>query len=117
MVELLIQSDKEVPYGVIDEPLAAGFELLRQDIATTRSLKEFNTRTQQHLSRRPGRARRTPPTAWSSTPIPCRGRCASSTSSRPCTAGRFTWMPTVAQGMYHPQYFGRNAIQTIEVKE
>jgi uncharacterized protein YfaS (alpha-2-macroglobulin family) len=31
--------------------------------------------------------------------------------------GRFTWMPTVAQGMYHPQYFGRTAMQTVEVRE
>ena len=45
-VELLIQTDKEVPYGVIDEPLAAGFELLRQDIGSTRTMKEFNTKNQ-----------------------------------------------------------------------
>jgi uncharacterized protein YfaS (alpha-2-macroglobulin family) len=31
--------------------------------------------------------------------------------------GRFTWMPATAQGMYHPQYFGRNEIKTIEVGE
>ncbi len=32
-------------------------------------------------------------------------------------SGRFTWMPTVAQGMYHPQYFGRTAIRQVEVRE
>jgi hypothetical protein len=32
-------------------------------------------------------------------------------------SGRFTWMPTIAQGLYHPQYFGRTAIQAIEVRE
>jgi hypothetical protein len=31
--------------------------------------------------------------------------------------GRFNWMPATAQGMYHPQYFSRIAIQTIEVRE
>jgi len=26
-------------------------------------------------------------------------------------------MPTIAQGMYHPQHFGRTAIQTVEIRE
>jgi hypothetical protein len=30
---------------------------------------------------------------------------------------RFTWMPDVAQGQYHPQYFGRSEIKTVEVIE
>jgi len=27
------------------------------------------------------------------------------------------WIPTIAQGMYHPQYFGKTGIRTIEVRE
>ena len=32
-------------------------------------------------------------------------------------SGEFTWLPTVAQGLYHPQYFGRNSARKIIVRE
>lgn len=116
MVELLVQCDKEVPYGVIDEPLAAGFELLREDVATTRSLKEFNTvnRSRFHSpwARQENAADRLVFYTYS-----MQGPLRVVYFIKAMYPGRFTWMPTVAQGMYHPQYFGRNDMKTIEVKE
>ncbi len=116
MVELLLTSDKEVPYGIVDEPLAAGFELLRQDIATTRSLKEFNSANQGKYwtpwVRQENVADRLVFYTYS-----MKGQMRFVYFIKAMYSGRFTWMPTVAQGMYHPQYFGRTAIQTIEVRE
>lgn len=116
MVELLLQSDKEVPYGVIDEPLAAGFELLREDIASTRSLKEFNTRNSSthHApwARQENAADRLVFYTYS-----LQGPLRIVYFIKAMYGGRFTWMPTIAQGMYHPQYFGRTAIQKVEVRE
>jgi len=115
-VELLVTADKEVPYGVIDEPLAAGFELLRQDIGTTRSLKEFNTKNQglywTPWVRQENAADRLVFYTYS-----MKGKMRFVYFIKAMYSGRFTWMPAVAQGMYHPQYFGRTAIQAIEVKE
>ncbi len=116
MVELLIQSDKEVPYGVVDEPLAAGFELLRQDIASTRSLQEFNT-TNQNKYRTPWARQENAADRLVFYTYSLQGPLRIVYFIKAMYGGRFTWMPTVAQGMYHPQYFGRTAIQTIEVKE
>ncbi|HSQ35621.1 MAG TPA: hypothetical protein VLQ89_06495, partial [Candidatus Binatia bacterium] len=116
MVELLIKSDKEVPYGVVDEPLAAGFELMRQDIATTRSLKEFNSKHtptyRTPWARQENAADRLVFYTYS-----MQGYLRIVYFIKAMYSGRFTWMPTIAQGMYHPQYFGRTAIQTIEVRE
>lgn len=116
MVELLLTADKEVPYGVIDEPLAAGFELLREDVATTRALKEFNTANQArfHLpwARRENAADRLVFYSYS-----LQGPLRLVYFVKAMYSGRFTWMPAVAQGMYHPQYFGRTAIQQVEVRE
>jgi uncharacterized protein YfaS (alpha-2-macroglobulin family) len=116
MVELLINSDKEVPYGVIDEPLAAGFELLREDVATTRSLKEFSSqyanRYRTPWLRRENAADRLVFYTYS-----MQGPLRIVYFIKAMYSGRFTWMPTVAQGMYHPQYFGRTAITTVEVVE
>jgi uncharacterized protein YfaS (alpha-2-macroglobulin family) len=115
-VELLIRTDKEVPYGVIDEPLAAGCELLRQDIATTRSLQEFNSTNQAEYrtpwSRQENAADRLVFYTYS-----MQGNLRIVYFIKAMYGGRFTWMPAVAQGMYHPQYFGRTAIQSIEVRE
>ena len=116
MVELLIQSDKEVPYGVIDEPLAAGFELLRQDIASTRALQEFNT-TNQNKYRMPWARQENAVDRLVFYTYSMQGPLRIVYFIKAMYSGRFTWMPTVAQGMYHPQYFGRNAIQTVEVRE
>jgi uncharacterized protein YfaS (alpha-2-macroglobulin family) len=115
-VELLIKSDKEIPYGIVDEPLAAGFELLRQDIATTRTLKEFNTKHNTIY-----------PTPWARQENAA-DRLVFYTYSmqgpmrfvyfiKAIYSGRFTWMPTIAQGMYHPQYFGRSEMRIVEIRE
>jgi len=115
-VELLIKTDKEIPYGVIDEPLAAGFELLRQDIATTRALDEFNSKNKPTYhspwQRRENAADRLVFYTYS-----MKGQLRFVYFVKAMYSGRFTWMPAVAQGMYHPQYFGRTAIQTVEVRE
>jgi len=116
MVELLIRSDKEVPYGVIDEPLAAGFELLRQDIASTRALQEFNT-TNQNTYRMPWARQENAADRLVFYTYSLQGPLRIVYFIKAMYAGRFTWMPTVAQGMYHPQYFGRTAIQKVEVRE
>jgi uncharacterized protein YfaS (alpha-2-macroglobulin family) len=115
-VELLIKTDKEVPYGVIDEPLPAGCELLRQDIGTTRSLQEFNTtnlgKYGSPWARRENAADRLVFYTYS-----MQGNLRIVYFIKAMYAGRFTWMPAVAQGMYHPQYFGRNEMMTVEVNE
>jgi uncharacterized protein YfaS (alpha-2-macroglobulin family) len=115
-VELLFKTDKEIPYGVIDEPLVAGCELLRQDIGTTRSLQEFNTANRKKYStpwlRQENAADRLVFYTYA-----MQGSLRIVYFVKAMYSGRFTWMPAVAQGMYHPQYFGRTAIQTIEVRE
>ena len=116
MVELLVKSDKEVPYGVIDEPLAAGFELLRQDVSTTRSLKEFNTQNQNAWHAPWARQENSADRLVFYTYM-LQGRIRMVYFIKAMYSGRFTWMPAVAQGMYHPQYFGRTAIQRVEVRE
>jgi hypothetical protein len=116
MVELLVKSDKEVPYGVIDEPLAAGFDLLRQDVSTTRSLKEFNTQNQNAWRAPWARQEHSADRLVFYTYL-LQGRLRIVYFIKAMYSGRFTWMPAVAQGMYHPQYFGRTAIETVEVKE
>jgi uncharacterized protein YfaS (alpha-2-macroglobulin family) len=112
-VELLIEFDKEVPYGVVDEPLAAGFELLRQDLATTRKLEEFNTVNQKSYSlpwwyRQEHFADRMVYYSYV-----YRGKIRFVYFIKALYAGRFTWLPVVVQGMYHPQYFGRTASRQI----
>jgi uncharacterized protein YfaS (alpha-2-macroglobulin family) len=115
-VELLVKTDKEIPYGVIDEPLAAGFELLRQDIGTTRTLKEYNTANQGNYwtpwARQENAADRLVFYTYS-----MKGQLRFVYFVKAMYSGRFTWMPATAQGMYHPQYFGRNEMKTIEVSE
>jgi uncharacterized protein YfaS (alpha-2-macroglobulin family) len=115
-VELLVKTDKEIPYGVIDEPLAAGFELLRQDIGTTRSLQEFNTANRNKYSmpwlRQENAADRLVFYTYS-----MKGELRFVYFVKAMYSGRFTWLPATAQGMYHPQYFGRNEMKTIEVSE
>ena len=115
-VELLLTSDKEVPYGVIDEPLAAGFELLRQDIGSTRSLREFNT-TNQNKYRTPWARQENAADRLVFYTYSMSGQLRIVYFIKAMYSGRFTWMPAIAQGMYHPQYFGRTALQTIEVRE
>jgi uncharacterized protein YfaS (alpha-2-macroglobulin family) len=115
-VELLLKSDKEVPYGVIDEPLAAGFELMRQDIGTTRSLPEFNT-NHNNTYRTPWLRQENSADRLVFYTYSMQGNIRIVYFIKAMYSGRFTWMPAVAQGMYHPQYFGRTAIQTIEVKD
>ena len=116
MVELLVRTDKEVPYGIVDEPLAAGFELLRQDIASTRSLKEFNVK-HNTIYRTPWARQENAADRLVFYTYSMQGPLRLVYFIKAMYAGRFTWMPTIAQGVYHPQYFGRNDMQTIEVSE
>lgn len=115
-IELLIKTDKEVPYGVIDEPLAAGFELLRQDIGSTRSLKEFNTANQVKY-RTPWMRQENAADRLVFYTYSMQGNLRIVYFIKAMYSGRFTWMPATAQGMYHPQYFGRNEMKTVEVSE
>ncbi len=115
-VELLVTADKEVPYGVIDEPLAAGFELLRQDIGSTRSLQEFNTSNKNNY-RTPWLRLENAADRLVFYTYAMNGRMRFVYFIKAMYAGRFTWMPATAQGMYHPQYFGRSEMKTVEVGE
>lgn len=115
-VELLVKTDKEVPYGVIDEPLAAGFELLRQDIGTTRSLQEFNSMNQAKY-RTPWLRQENAADRLVFYTYSMQGSLRFVYFIKALYSGRFTWMPTIAQGMYHPQYFGRTATQVIVINE
>ncbi|MFH2107936.1 MAG: Ig-like domain-containing protein [Chrysiogenia bacterium] len=115
-VELLLRTDKEVPYGVIDEPLAAGFELLRQDIGSTRSLKEFNTANQVKY-RTPWMRRENAADRLVFYTYSMLGNLRIVYYIKAMYSGRFTWMPAIAQGMYHPQYFGRNEMKTVAVSD
>jgi uncharacterized protein YfaS (alpha-2-macroglobulin family) len=116
-VELLIEFDKEVPYGVVDEPLAAGFELLRQDFATTRKLEEFNTdnKNMYYLPwwyRKEHFADRMVYYSYVYS-----GKIRFVYFIKALYTGKFTWLPTVVQGMYHPQYFGRTAARQITIDD
>ncbi len=115
-VDLLIDASKEVPYGVIDEPLASGFEVLRQDVATTRELKLFFPGVagfdDSCWMRRENAADRLVFYAYA-----LQGRVRVVYFIKALYSGSFTWLPTVVQGMYHPQYFGRGATVTAEVGE
>ena len=116
MVELLLDLDKEVPYAVVDEPLAAGFELLRRDIATTRELKEFNSSHAREFRetwlRQENAADRTVFYTYG-----LHGKIRVVYFIKAMCAGVFTWLPAVVQGMYHPQYFGRCPTRTVTVTE
>jgi len=116
MVELLLDLDKEVPYAVVDEPLAAGFEVLRRDIATTRELKEFNSgyvrEFQEAWLRQENAADRTVFYTYG-----LQGKVRVVYFIKAMYAGVFTWLPAVVQGMYHPQYFGRCPTRTVTVTE
>lgn len=114
-VELLMEFDKEVPYGVVDEPLAAGFEMLRKDFATTRKLKEFNTENKKVYSipwwyRMEHFADRMVYYSYVYS-----GKIRFVYFVKALYIGKFTWLPTVVQGMYHPQYFGRTAARQITI--
>jgi uncharacterized protein YfaS (alpha-2-macroglobulin family) len=115
-VELLVKTDKEIPYGVIDEPLAAGFELLRQDIGTTRTLSEFNSKNRAAYHspwlRQENSADRLVFYTYS-----MQGNLRFVYFIKALYSGRFTWLPTVAQGMYHPQYFGRTDTKMVVINE
>jgi uncharacterized protein YfaS (alpha-2-macroglobulin family) len=115
-VELLFRTDKEIPYGVIDEPLAAGFELLRQDIGTTRSLKEFNTSNQAKY-RTPWLRQENAADRLVFYTYSMQGSLRIVYFIKAMYSGRFTWLPATAQGMYHPQYFGRSETRTVEIGE
>ncbi|MCP4150664.1 MAG: hypothetical protein GY757_23155, partial [bacterium] len=98
-VELLVDFDKMLPYGVIDEPLAAGFELLREDFATTRDLEEFNTVNEKEYDtsywvRREHSADRLIYYSYRFS-----GNKRFVYFIKALYSGTFTWMPTKVQGM------------------
>lgn len=113
MVELLITPDKEVPYGVIDEPLAAGFQVLRQDIASSTPLRPFNN-SNRYL-RTPWLWRDHSPDRIVFYSYLINGQMRIIYYIKAMYRGTFTWLPAVVQGMYHPQYFGRNGTYKVVV--
>ena len=115
-VEILLKVDKEVPYGVIDEPIAAGFEVLRQDIASTRKLEEFNRDQAAAYGRLWLRAEHAADRiVWYSYGL--KGKARITYFIKALYAGDFTWLPATALGMYHPQYSGRTAARKVTVSE
>lgn len=113
-VELLLDVDKEVPYAVVEEPLAAGFEVLREDTATGRDLAEFNR--EQAKTRSTPWARRESSVeklVWYTYALAGKVRLVYFVKA--LYDGEFTWLPTLVQGMYHPQYQGRGATRRITV--
>ncbi|MCP4149670.1 MAG: hypothetical protein GY757_18130 [bacterium] len=115
-VELLVDADSKVPYGVVEAPLPAGFQLLRSDYVTTRNLKNFGRKANRSYSR---------PTVYKEHE---RGRTLyySYIMGRKTRLvyyikalypGTFTWLPTLVRAMYSPHCYGRTATQTIMVRE
>lgn len=115
MVELLVDVEEELPYGVVDEPLAAGFEVIRQDLGANPGLKEFNKDNAETY-----RSPYAYPEHWADRIViysySYRDKIRFVYFVKAMYTGTFTWMPTVVQGMYHPQYYGRGATQTINIK-
>jgi uncharacterized protein YfaS (alpha-2-macroglobulin family) len=115
-VEILLNCDKEVPFVVIDEPLAAGFEQIRTEFATAREEKEFNTDHEKDYDsawlREEHSADRV---VFYSYWLPQKTRIVYLIKA--LYEGEFTWLPTVASGMYHPQYFGRGETRRISVEK
>ncbi|MCP4150886.1 MAG: hypothetical protein GY757_24280 [bacterium] len=116
-VEILVDFDKELPYGVIDEPIAAGFEMLREDFSTTGDLDEFNKDNRKvyytpYWTRREHSADRVTYYSYS-----YGGKKRFVYFIKALYSGKFTWMPTTVQGMYNPQYYGRTTIRKIEIKK
>lgn len=114
-VELLLDSEKDVPFTVIDAPVPAGFEVMRKDFATTRSLNEFNHRFANSYSELwtwpQHEVDRTIFYTYSMSP---KSRLVYFIKA--LYQGEFTWPSTVASGMYHPQYYGRTRSQIISVE-
>jgi uncharacterized protein YfaS (alpha-2-macroglobulin family) len=113
-VEILIDAHKEVPYGVIDEPLPAGFEVIREDISTSRNIKPFN-RLNQYQYRTPWYSKEHERDRLIFYTYELRGKNRVVYFVKSLYSGTFTWMPTQVQGMYHPQYFGRNSTRSIKI--
>lgn len=114
-VELLLDVDKNVPYTVIDAPLAAGFELLRQDIATTRTLEEFNRENARAYVHQWTSKEHAPDRVLFYTyGIDKKSRIVYFVKAM--YKGEFTWLPTTARGMYHPQFFGRTGITRVKIE-
>jgi uncharacterized protein YfaS (alpha-2-macroglobulin family) len=114
-VELLIRTDKEIPYGVIDEPLAASFEILRQDTLTSEQLKPFN-RNNEKLYYTPWLRPEHSPDRITYYTYSLNGNIRIYYFIKALYNGSFTWLPTVVRAMYHPQYFGRVASRNVIVK-
>jgi uncharacterized protein YfaS (alpha-2-macroglobulin family) len=113
-VEILLDTQQDIPYAVIDEPIPAGVEILREEIVTTRETKEFNTRNASSyyspwIRKEITSDRLIGYTYW------FKGKNRVIYFIKALYTGTFTWLPTVVQGMYHPWYFGRMAVQKITI--
>jgi uncharacterized protein YfaS (alpha-2-macroglobulin family) len=113
-VEILIDAEKMIPYGVIDAPLPAGIELLRQDHATTRTLTPFNrvhepAYSLPWLQEEHERCK----TLYYSYRLNRKTRVVYFIKA--LYNGTFTWMPVKVEGMYHPRFYGQTAGQRISV--
>jgi len=115
-VDILVDMDKNLlHYGVIDEPIPAGFEILRDDLETTRNLKLFSTENNKYFK-----------DVWSRKEYsPDRFVCYSYSYSgkvrvtyfiKALYTGVFTWLPTQVQGMYNPEWMGRTEIRKITIE-
>ncbi|MCP4216623.1 MAG: hypothetical protein GY765_18370 [bacterium] len=115
-VELLVESEQDVPYGALDEPVAAGFEIIRDDFDTGRKVEEFNKDNAKEYHNYFW--------AWKEHAADriivysyrYKGKKRFIYFIKALYTGTFTWMPTTVQGMYHPRYYGREAVRKIEVK-
>jgi uncharacterized protein YfaS (alpha-2-macroglobulin family) len=113
-VEILIDAHQEVPYGVIDEPIPAGVEILREEKAITGKTKEFNTQNASSCYS-PWIRKEILSDRMIGYTYRLKGKNRVVYFVKAIYTGTFTWLPTVVQGMYHPWYFGRTATQNITI--
>lgn len=113
-VELLVDSKNEIPYGVVDVPVPAGCEKLREDQASARKLVPFKSahaaaygtswlREEHSVDR----------TVFYSYKLPRKTRLVFFIKA--IYTGTFTWLPALVKGMYHPQYMGRTAVRKVKI--
>ncbi|MCP4219499.1 MAG: hypothetical protein GY765_32995 [bacterium] len=115
-VELLVDADADIPYGVIESPIPAGFQLLRKDLASGRVVKPFNTdyaknykESLLHLEHESAR------TVYYSYKLKSATRVVYFVKA--LYTGTFTWLPAKVEGMYTPQIWGHSGTQIISIKE
>ncbi|MCP4153811.1 MAG: hypothetical protein GY757_39155 [bacterium] len=115
-VELLVTFEQDVPYGAINEPVAAGFEEIRDDFVTSRELEEFNEDNTDEYDTHSWVRKEHAADRIIYYSYRYKGKKRFIYFIKALYSGTFTWMPTTVQGMYHPRYYGREAVRKIEVK-